>query len=300
MKIKDSIRIQFSLMINKPGFQLSFCIVLIYCFLTYLVNSINMIGTDISISYSADTLFALNSYSPYWNLFSKIFPYIVALPFAFSYIEDNNVNIHPYLQGRIGRKNYFIGKTIVGFIGGFIIILLPFLINLFLCYITFPNNLNTYFGDINTSGYCSDILGTNVFIDTGQKGLLFPQVYFFSPLLYNIIFMILCSIFAGIISMWLTSISYIFNNNKITIFIPTFLLFYISNALDGVIFIDKKYINLNWLDYVCVNTFYGKEISIFLIGLIIIIGITISITAFVINKEKSGVVHCSNGKNGLK
>ena len=280
MKVKDSIRSQLLVMIEKAGFKISFSIVLGYCLICYIINVLHSINVDLSMILSADSLFSLNSNASMWSVFNVIFPYIVILPFSFSYIDDNNSNIHPYFMQRVGKKQYFIGKIIVSFIGGFIIIFVPFAVNLLLHHITFPDNHNTFWGIYNTLGYCNALTGSDVIVSTQQKGLLFLKLYLYNPFLYNLLFLVICSIFSGILSMLSTSFSYICSKNKIVIFLPVFLFFYLGSIADDIFYGSNNYINCNWLDYVSVDLFYGKNIILFLL-IILFFLMFIIITTFI-------------------
>lgn len=286
MKLKDSIRVQFFLMLNKKDFKISFTIVLAYCLITYVSNVLSSLKIDISMMYSSDALFALNCNSPFWSKFSVIFPYLVVLPFSFSYIEDNNINIHPYFMQRLGTNQYFKGKAIVSFIGGFIIIFIPFAINIVLNYITFPTNHNTYYGIYNTLGYCNYLLGSGIALNTQYKEFLFLNLYLYSPFLYNLLFLIMCSTFSGILSMASTSFSYISNKIKLAIFVPVFLFFYFGQIANGISYRSDTYINYNWLDYVSIDSYCGKNIMLFLIILLIIVLFSIITTNIICRAKK--------------
>lgn len=57
------------------------------------------------------------------------------------------------------------------FLGGFVILFIPFFTNLILTNITFIETGFTYYGYYNDSAYCSDLMGTNVIVSTANSGM---------------------------------------------------------------------------------------------------------------------------------
>lgn len=76
-------------------------------------------------------------------------------------------------MSRMGSNYYYASKLITAFIGGALIILIPFAINLLLLTITFPHNDNTYFGFFQDINYNSRLLGTSVVVSSVSEGLPF-------------------------------------------------------------------------------------------------------------------------------
>jgi len=258
MGLIHATRMQISLMLNQLNFKLSFTIVMIYALLTYFIHLISYINIDVSVMLSSDALFIGNEDNPLFNLFIKVFPFIVVFPFAFSNILDREVNILPLLCTRMTKSHYYWSKLITSFIGGFLIILIPFLINLLLLKITFPNNNNSHFGPYNSLTYIQDLTGSNVYVSTVSTGLPFLKLYLYSPLLYNLFFTIMLALFAGILSMFALSFSLWIKKYKVILLIPIFLLFYLSDIADHLSYNLKYYINFRLLDYVTINTSFGK------------------------------------------
>src|SRR5690606_20936544 len=211
----NSVRMQFSLMINKLGFKLSFSCALIYSLASYVYYLITYQGVDVLYFLSANYLYAGNEHAPFWGIFQSYFPFLVVFPFAFSYLDDKDLNIDHYIIGRMSRKDYYIGKLITSFLGGGLIIFIPFTINLILCNITFQENNNTYFGEYNLLPYFETLSGTNVIFNTEFTGVSFLGLYLFSPLLYNIVYLLLLSLFSGIMSVFTCASSFFIKKYKI-------------------------------------------------------------------------------------
>jgi hypothetical protein len=266
MNIYNSIKMQFSLMIHKLSFQVGFSIVMLYTMVSYIKNLLDYRGVDKLYFYSANFLYAGNNYASFWGIFESAFPFIIVLPFAFSYLDDLNIKITPYILSRMSKEKYFMGKLITCFLGGFIIIFIPFLINLIFCNITFPENHNTLFGPYNLITYYERLTGADVYINTDFKGQSFLKLYLYSPLLYNFLYLFILSTFAGIMSVFSGACSYFLSKYKIILFIPVYLIIFLGKSIDSYIYLNNqkiKYIDCKWLEYVSINFHYGKSYILF-------------------------------------
>ncbi len=259
MDLVKSIKMQFILMINSISFKVGFSIVMVYVLASYIISLISSMSTDIAIMYSAHALFCGVEFSALRTIFEVVFPFLVVFPFSFSYLTDLSVKIHPYFIGRMGRRNYFAGKIITNFIGTFIMIFVPFCVNLLLCYITFPWNNNHIFGDYNALNYASELLGTNVTINTVQAGLPFLKLFLYSPMAYNFMYICIFSVFSGLAGVLSGIVSFYIKTYKILLFIPVYLLFYIGNFLNILSVRFDKYINFRLMDYIYVNPSFGRS-----------------------------------------
>lgn len=264
MNIFQAIKMQCSLMFHKYSFKFVFSLMMIYSLGVYLINLYTSSGKDVSTLHSAVSLYVGSSIGEYFHYFSSIFPFIVVFPFAFSYLNDKSVNIIPFVMTRMGSNYYYSSKLIAAFIGGVLIILIPFAINLLLLTITFPHNDNTYFGFFHDINYGSRLLGTNVIVSSAGKGLPFLQLYMTSPLLHSCLYLVFLSLFSGLLSIFALACSYWISKYKVLVFIPVYLLFFMCNTLDNFLFKSQNYLNTILLDYVTVDVSPGKHALFFI------------------------------------
>ena len=89
---------------------------------------------------------------------------------------------------------------LTSFIGGMIIICIPFLLNILINAIIFPAEGNDYITTLNRyfSGWSSSITGSNVIFKTISKGVILKNLYINFPQIYNVMITILASIIAGV------------------------------------------------------------------------------------------------------
>lgn len=287
MRLSSSIKMQFELMINRRSFKFIFSLMMLYNLISYLKYLLMYKNLDIFYFQTSQFLFSGNDCSTYWGIFEAVFPFLVVFPFAFSFLDDTNTGIISYIAGKMGKCNYYAGKLIVCFLGGFIIIIIPFFINLFLCSITFPNNNNTILGPYNLASYCETLTGTNVIINTRFKQLPMLSLYLYSPFLYNVLFIFLLSLFTGILSMFAGACSFFLPRHKLLLFMPVYSLFWVGNLVDSMIITNNDllpYINFRWISYVHVNFFSGRNYMVF--GCFIFILLLFCIISICLAKRK--------------
>lgn len=263
MKLIDAIKLQFYVMLSKRNFRISFTLMMLYAIGVYLVNVYVNLNTDISATISASSLFVGNEKGDYYRYLEALFPFIVLFPFSFSYLNDKKTKMGCLLQTKMGNRNYYLSQMITCFLGGTSILFIPLILNLILTSTTFLETGYTYFGLYNTSGYCNTLLGNDTAINTVNSGMTFLSLYILSPFLYNFLYTLIISLFAGLISIFGLACSFYVKKYTITLFIINYLLFLIGSVVNNILYYSTTYLNTNFLDYVSVNTQIGKSYLFF-------------------------------------
>lgn len=259
---------QMVLMVQKKTFQISFGFVLLYVVLTYLFYCIKYSGSALSNIVSASSLYAGNSLTVFANFLNLLFPFLTAFPFAFSYLTDKSVKILSIVQTKSGTRRYYISKTIACFVGGFTLYFIPFLISILLNLTTFPTKGVTLWGPLFSWNYSNWLTGKAVMVDAAGVGLPFLKLYIYNPLLYNLLYALIFSIFTGVLSVFAFAISFLIRRYKIYLLLPIYAIVYGFNALTFLLDTDgaTKFYLLRVFDYITVDTMYGKT-PFFFIGL---------------------------------
>lgn len=269
----NCIKNQYFTMVRKKNYWIAFYLILCYSFCTYILNLYNSMGHDKSSIYSSANYFAGNYNSPILTLFVLSFSIVIVLPFSFSYYDDAALQNLQLLQTRIGKKNYFISSAITSFIGSFQIIFIPFILNIILNFISFPQNDVTIFGVNGSHSFWLNLYGKE-----GVTNLLFANLFLYNQDLYNIFITLILSSFAGILGVFAYAISLHIPKYKLLIFLPTYLLFFVTDHLSWIGF------RFDLLDFVLVTN-GNRQNFCFLLLLIAIITITVSAIRKKINME---------------
>ncbi|MBD5087893.1 MAG: hypothetical protein HDT30_03605 [Clostridiales bacterium] len=226
---------------------------------------------------SADSLYIGNGDSMQWNYIMALFPFLITLPFGFSYLDEKKAGVNLYLQTRGNRKGYFYGQLLACFIGSAMVFFVPFLINVMLNGILFPITGNSYIA----TRYAYDWNWSAAITGAGTgNGWFLKSVAIAHPQVYNFIYVCIIGIAAGIMGMLVYAISILVQRNRISVLVINFLLFQVYHVLGNLseetIKIDKFCVYLDFVGYMC-NGFFqeGRKYSIFFAFLVIEVVVSI-------------------------
>lgn len=210
-----AVKCQCAVMFSKRSFWIAFFSVLVYALATYLHYVQKYLGQDVSIMYEWREITCINSTNDFYDYFKLLFPFLIVFPFATSYFQDKYYKMECAFVRRMGRRTYFIAKGIACFLGGMMIILIPFLINLLLTYTTFPRTGNLYDGSFVYTNMAWECYGAS-----------YPAVklFFSHPFFYESVFCVAFSILSGLLSVMAYACSLLVKKNMLVIFLPVYLL----------------------------------------------------------------------------
>ena len=264
--MKKSIKYEMFTMLNMRGFCFSFLIMLVFSIYSFAVVAFRLMGVDRSSVFSADACFMGCYYSPTWYFFLYIFSFVIVLPHATSYIADIETGVYSLAVLRSGKKNYFLSKMIATFVGNFIMIAIPFLINLILCHMTFSSTSNYPFGEYGLPNYYRTVLGSNYIFSTDQTEIPFMHIFLTSPTLYNLLYIFIVSVVSGYLGVFVLSLSFLFNRNRAYLFAPIYIFMLASSVVTeyrysrAVSNPSIQFVNYNLMDYIAVFGYPGKSL----------------------------------------
>lgn len=241
-------------MYRQREFKVAFLITLLYACLSFVYALDMTAGQELYSIKDASQYLCFGGYFPLWHYFQSIYPFLVVLPFATSYVEDKRNDLLPLYFARTSRSVYFSSKLVACFIGTAAVIFLPFLFNMVLCNLFFPHNNNTWIGEYQMLNFQGNVLGTNLMYKTPYRELAFARLFLNNRLLYSFIYLVAISLFSGLLGMAILGLSFVFSKSKILLFIPLFAVQHIfqtydTKALNNAISNGDTYTNLNILEY---------------------------------------------------
>lgn len=260
----SSVKTQIGVMFKQKEFKAALLFALLYACVSF-VYALNMtFGNDLYLVKDASQYLCFGSYFPLWYYFQSIYPFLVVIPCATSYIEDKRNHLLPLYFARTSRRVYFSSKLVACFIGTAAVILLPFLFNIVLCNVFLPHNNNTWIGEYQMLNFQGYVLGTNLLYETPYRELAFAWLFLNNRLLYSVIYLVAISLFSGLLGMAILGLSFVFSKSKILLFIPLFAAQHISQtydtkALNNAISNGDTYTNLNVLEYFIPGFSKGKS-----------------------------------------
>ena len=286
---------QLRYLFRRKDFQLAFFITLFYaifCFIWVITGKYNMV--KILGVLDANAMYLGMGYATFFDKFFVVFPFLVVLPFAASYIDENSGAVEATILLRCGRYRYWFSKLFTTFVGNFVIIFIPFLINLLLCNIFLPHNGITPYGAMNSSSLASKLTGSNIAIKTIDQGMPLPELFYKSPFVYNFIFILLLAFLSGVMGVFLVSITSVIKKGRVLLFLPFFILNRIGTTATSISYnkaiTSEQNIFINWelKSYVAPFSFYGQYYPYFWIFIAILCGISLVLSVIWCKREYRG------------
>lgn len=250
------VKMQFSLMIRKKGFQFAFTVMMLYAIGSFIFAILNCWNQDASSMYSAYTFCANNDSSPLFKYFRMLFPFLIVFPFTFSSMADRVNQITTYIFSRCQQKIYFRSLYINAFIGGFVILFIPLFLNWLLLFVTIPHAGNFVFGWPYSRAFTEVI--------TDKSVIPFPWLFLKSTMAYAFVYDLIISAFAGLLSVFSIACSFFIKKYKIFALLPVFVILYICRILDMSSFDSSMngnnlYMALDPFAYVSITSMNGKR-----------------------------------------
>lgn len=147
--------------------------------------------------------FINDGYSVPSMIYFMIFPLLASMPYSDSYWLDINSGFSKSVYTRASKTKYVLSRYITNFIIGGISVVIPLIFSFYLLLMTFPATR------------------PNIFSSAGGYRDMFYSIYYFSPYLYVISYIILCFLFGGLCSTMALSISTYCKSRFMVLSIPT-------------------------------------------------------------------------------
>lgn len=279
-------------MTRRKTFQFAFALMLALSIIFPIYNVIKYWGCYEYALPSADTLYIGNGGGECWEYLQFVFPFIIVLPYSFSFLNENKSGVACYVQTRGGRKHYYYSQLITCFLGTAVIFFIPLLFNILLNSILFPINGNDYVSTYNAydRNWVTTILGRGFYRETLFQGYVFKKVAIVHPQLYNLLYAVWTSVASGIMGMFAYSVSIILQKNTISLFIANFLFFSIFTVLDRISEesnLFSVYINTNLTDYLSNGHFnHGLVYPIYILFLLCELIVAVLIIKYRLKKDE--------------
>ncbi len=245
------LKVNMRIMIKKKTFLFSLGIMLIICLTLPFIYFWNYRDYYVYQMPAAYSVFVGNDMGMAWKYIQLIMPFLVIFPYSMSFYDDSMSGVNIYYLTRGDRKKYYFSQMLTCFIGGVIVIGIPFLVNILMNTIIFPAEGNDYLTTLNRYyvGWSSSVTGSNVVFKTVSKGIVLKKLYVDYPQIYNIAITILASIIAGVMSIATYTFSLIIRKSRIFIFLFSYIFFQLFAMIDSVLYDRWDEVNA----YICTN-----------------------------------------------
>lgn len=256
-------RSQFKSVLNSAGFYIAFTLNMALCFYNTIYVVWQTRDDDASLLPSASEMFILRSYTPVNAIFRLLYIFIIVFPMGFYVYKNRKANIQPILAVRNTLKGHYVSSACCAFLCGFLCFFIPLIMDIIMNAFVFPADGTLLSGFSQyTWNHTASITGDTVVFNTIQKGQWFPSLYVNSPTCYNLLYAFIFSLFCGIMSLFIHSLSYYFTVLPVIMFSPLYLLSFIQERIDRVmanVDINEVYINVKIIDYLTIDSYFGKS-----------------------------------------
>lgn len=237
---------RLSLMLKQNGFLVSMTLMLAFSIASFAYDANHYRGSDISEIVNGYQLLATTPFSHFRGYFEMLFPFLAVMPFCFSYLTDrsrNNICIISVRggSGHTGRRYYYLSGILTVFIGSFLIIFIPMLINLLLNAATFP--LNSMLDHSKQPTY--EPMHFSVWKSYIASGLFYTH-----PLLHCLLWTVIPALFSGVVGVFVYSLSFLIKRFKLLLFLPFYAIHYVLSTRG----------DLYYMRYICyLESFMGES-----------------------------------------
>lgn len=222
------LRFQLSRMVRCREYKAAMLLASLLVCGSFIAECITGSRVDRSAILSASEVTCGYGLSLGWSLFSALWPFLVVLPFATSFVEDKKDQCISAVVSRSSYSSYLSSKTTAGALGSASVIFIPLLLDLVLCYAVFPHNHNFVYAPYQSEMYAPVLLGENrLYASYSQYYFLLP-LYLKSPFLYQLMYLVVLSLFSGICGAAVTALSFSLSKSKILLFLPLYAIVIIS------------------------------------------------------------------------
>lgn len=285
-----SMKTQISIMLKRKEYKVAFLLVLAYACLNFVYVLTEFRGMDLSVIKDANQSVCYSDLNRLWFFFSYLYPFLVVLPFSTSYIDDERNQILPIYLSRSSRKDYYLSKLLACFIGTATVIGIPFLFNLLICNIFLPHNHNVWIGEYQLNNFYRSLLGINIAYETSYPEISFWKLFLYCPFLYNLWYLVLLSLFSGLLGTFVLSLSFWLKKNKIILFLPIYVIMQVSQIYDGRRLSDaiqngSRYTNFSIMEYIVPSITVGKSPFFILTVLVGFIFVIVCSTTYAIKED---------------
>lgn len=286
------IKYNFHLMQKNKSFRFAFLLLLFISILTPLYYAFRYRGAYRYELPSADTLYIANGGGQCWSYLQLVFPFLIVLPYSFSFMRESKSGVLFYVQTRGDRKTYYYSQMIVCFLGTALVFLIPLCLNILLNSILFPVNGNDYISSYHRydANWSNMIMGEGFYRPTLFRGIIFKGLAIYHPQLYNLLYAVWLSVSSGVMGMFAYGISIVFRRGAIALLIANYLFFQVFFVLDrlsenGVLF--PVYINMNLTDYLSDGLFHhGLVYPLYVLFILCEVGICRSVVCRQLKRDE--------------
>ena len=222
-------RAQCHLMLQQKGFWIAFGILLLFNVGYYLDSIRTALGQDLYAVYVPSDQFSLAYWREGMAVVPIILPFLVVLPVAFAACGEEQCASSMYGVIRGGKVQYYTAKAAAAFLGGGLIVWLPFGLQILWNCLTFHGAGTWYDGALYSARRM------------GVEGIRWLTLYQLHPIAHQLLSVTVLGVFSGACSVFACSVALYIRKYKILCMLPVFLVSFITRSLQITGFVLDDY-----------------------------------------------------------
>lgn len=226
--MRRMLRFQLSRMVRCREYQAAMLLSSLIACGAFMVEIVTNSKVDRSAILSASEVACSYGISTGWSIFSALWPFLVVLPFATSFVEDKKNQCVNAAVSRSSYETYLGSKVIASGLGSASVVFIPLLVNLLLCYIVFPHNHNFIYASYQGQMYAPVLLGENRLYASYSPTYFLLPFYLSNQFLYQLMYLFVLGAFSGLCSAAAMALSFRLFKSKILLFLPLYVITVIS------------------------------------------------------------------------
>jgi len=159
------------------------------------------------------------------GLFFMLVPILAVIPYGWSYFSEKKSGYIKNITTRVSREKYFISKYIATFLSGGLVVVIPLVLNFIICACV----MAAYTPDVN------EVIYFGIYEES-----LWSEVFYNSPLLYRLLYIMLNFVFSGLWATMVFAVSF-FVKNRFALMIGPYLLLIFVKFLSENVLMDILY-----------------------------------------------------------
>lgn len=262
---------QTAFLLRKKEAVCAFYVLFFMVMINFIGNVFYFQGSDVMemvqpmklllLSYNRTNLNANNTL-----LLIQLYPLLVVCPAGFSLAKEYQLGMRVFLTSRLGNVTYHVTKYLSAFLTTMIIFTVPFLLEIILNYVSFPQSAT------------GDLWMASIYDNSYRNGVnqyFMKSIYLYSPYLYAIVGTLFWGVVSGLLGVFTVAISSLIKvKYNVFLFLPVFAVLNLSTILAGRF--PKGAPSIKWYDYVLIFNDELKNPAYFFIGIVVLFLFTVS------------------------
>lgn len=237
--ISKIVKLELKKAFRSPWFFLSLAVLLLCALMStvYSIDSYQNIRINGFPHYFENGKMTVNEYYATWNCYQKwigselvslastlfftLLPVCAVLPYASAFHQERKVGYLRVMLPQCGKKSYFLAKTMAVFLTGAAVVILPLVVNFLAVSAFIPATAP----QVNYNFYNYVLFGD-----------LWADLFFNQPLLYVALYILLDSLFGGLLGLFAFALSFLIRNRVVILVLPLLFLLgldYFSTLVAG-------------------------------------------------------------------